>query len=635
MKINFKSRSRSAYALIIVLFMSLIAVIILGGTLKRTYGVAAMNSRAVDMMNSQNAAEAAMEMVFSRMQYDFQSAGGMAMVSNNLSLYRGLYPQTSQDPYWGNFQFSDAQGTWNSKTYVSQIGTFTGPLPTAYSNRSTFKSPVYRIVSNAKLLHGNSGAVGAAQEDIMLALIPLTDFAIFYNGLLEFSTCATMTVNGAVHSNTNIYVGAGNTATLTFNSSVTSSGIVSAPANDGQNIWGNPTNYNSSWNTTFNSTPNFINHNATIQISINMTNTHSLIDVPATNDSATVTGQQRLYNQAQVQITVSNLISTDPFISNVVVSVKVQKAPTSSDVPGADATPTIVNFTNVNINTASAALYAQFPFLTLTNIFYDAREKTTNVTSQVDIGLYKTWLTNSTSPVVGKFPADGSSGYPTILFVNDVRNTTTAGGKKLAVLRLVNGISPPINNGLGFSVATPNPLYLLGNYNQTNASFLGTSNTSSGTVPCAIMSDAFTVLSSAWSDYNSMHNTFGSGGGWGANETTINAAVLTGNVPSTGTDATHYSGGVHNLPRLLEDWSGDYLWINTSMINLYASTKATGQFINPGLGSYYVPPTRKFSYDNNFSDPAKVPPGIPCALVALRYNWATPPPNTITYNVTP
>ena len=70
-------------------------------------------------------------------------------------------------------------------------------------------SPIYRIVSNAKPLKSNSGATGTAQEDVMLALVPLTDYAIFYNGLLEFSTCATMTVNGAVHSNTNIFVGDG------------------------------------------------------------------------------------------------------------------------------------------------------------------------------------------------------------------------------------------------------------------------------------------------------------------------------------------------------------------------------------------------------------------------------------------
>ncbi len=206
MKINRKTLSVSAYALATVLVMTGVAMMILGGTLGRTYGVARMNSRAVDLMNSQNAAEAAIEIVFSRMQYDFQSASGLGLVNANLSSYRDCYPRTTQDPYWGNFQFSDAQGNAN-KTYVQKIATFTGNLPTAYSNRSTSLAPIYRITSNAKPLKGTSGVTGTAQEDVMLALVPLTAYAIFYNGLLEFSTCATMTVNGAVHSNTNIYVG--------------------------------------------------------------------------------------------------------------------------------------------------------------------------------------------------------------------------------------------------------------------------------------------------------------------------------------------------------------------------------------------------------------------------------------------
>src|ERR1700755_1349293 len=108
MKIKFKLNSRSAYALLVVLFMAIVPVIILGGTLARTYGVARMNSRAVDMMGAQNAAEAAMEMVFARMQYDFQSAGGLGMVTTNLGNYRNLYPTSTQDAYWANFQFSDA-----------------------------------------------------------------------------------------------------------------------------------------------------------------------------------------------------------------------------------------------------------------------------------------------------------------------------------------------------------------------------------------------------------------------------------------------------------------------------------------------------------------------------------------------
>lgn len=631
MKIRFKSQLRSGYALLTVLVMILVATMILGGTLKRTYGVANMNSRAVDLMTSQNAAEAAVELVFSRMQWDFQSGGGLGTVITcvNNGTYQGLYPNNTQDSFWSNFQFSD--GTTPNKTYVAKIGTFNGNLPNSYSNRTTVGAPIYRIMSNARRVKGPSGVVGTAQEDVILALIPLTAYAIFYNGLLEFSTCATMKVNGSVHSNTNIYVGAGGGATLTFNTTVTATGIVEAPPNNGAS-WGSGssiTNYNSSWSTTFNGPTNFVNNLSSVQVSINMTNTHSLIDVPTVDDSATILGQQRLYNQAQIILTVSNLNTTDLYTSNVVVAVKVQKAPDASSVPGADTVPTILAFTNPTI----ATLTNNFPFLSLSNLFYDKREGKTNITTQIDLGKYKTWLTNASSPVVTKFPADGSAGYPTILFINDTRNTTTS-PKKMDVVRITNGVSPPPNGGLGFSIATPNPLYILGHYNQTVNGNLGTTNTATGTVPCALMSDALTILSANWSDSVSMTTGYStSSGSWDAQDTTVNAAILTGIVPSTGTDSMHFSGGVHNLPRLLQDWSSRTLTLNTSIINLYNSSIATGTFVNPG--TYYNPPTRNFSYDLNFSDPTKVPPGIPCALVALRYHWATPPPKTTSYNVTP
>jgi hypothetical protein len=146
------------------------------------------------------------------------------------------------------------------------------------------------------------------------------------------------------------------------------------------------------------------------------------------------------------------------------------------------------------------------------------------------------------------------------------------------------------------------------------------------------MSDALTILSGAWNDSKSSSSYTGRP----ASDTTVNAAILTGVVPSTGTSSTQFSGGVHNLPRLLEDWNSPStrtLWLNTSIMNLFNSKIATHQFVNPG--TYYDPPTRKFSYDLNFLDPAKQPPGVPCALVLVRLNWAVPPPNNVAYNVTP
>jgi hypothetical protein len=88
---------------------------------------------------------------------------------------------------------------------------------------------------------------------------------------------------------------------------------------------------------------------------------------------------------------------------------------------------------------------------------------------------------------------------------------------------------------------------------------------------------------------------------------------------------------VMNLPRLLEDWQtgSKVLTLNTSIVNLYNSAMATSQFQNPG--HYYNAPTRQISFDNNFMNYAKQPPGTPTLGVIQRSTWATWPPNTTSY----
>jgi hypothetical protein len=270
------------------------------------------------------------------------------------------------------------------------------------------------------------------------------------------------------------------------------------------------------------------------------------------------------------------------------------------------------------------ALATNFPFLTTTNTFTDQREGKTVLTTQVDLGAYKQWIATNSS-VLSKFPV-GSGTYPTILFAADNRTNSAS---QLSGIRITNGITPPFNGGLGFSLATPNPLYVWGNYNCTNASYLGTTNTIA-TVPSALMSDALTILSAAWKDSASGSSVSSR---TASSASTVNAALLSGVVPSTGTSSSTFSGGVHNYPRLLENWSSSTLWLNTSLISLFNSTKANAVFQNPGV--YYNPPTRKFSYDLNFLNPAKQPPGIPTALVFIRNSYAVPPPNNVAYNAAP
>jgi hypothetical protein len=340
-------------------------------------------------------------------------------------------------------------------------------------------------------------------------------------------------------------------------------------------------------------------------------NLHAIIDMPHNGeDPNSMLGRQRYYNQAQTVL----------LVSNTAVTMKIQ-ASLNDQVPGADPSPLLLTSTNT-----PTSLATNFPFLTTSNSFSDQRESKTVLTTQIDVGKYATWIKTNSS-ILSKFPA-GSGTYPTILYVADNRTTTSS---QITAVRLTNGIAPPANGGLGWSVATPDPLYVLGHYNCTNSAYLGTTNTTVS-LPCALMSDALTILSPSWKDSQST-NSYTTRT---ASDTTVNAAILTGIVPSTGSTSSTFSGGVHNLPRLLEDWNSPStrtLTLNTAIMNLFNSEIATHVFVNPG--TYYDPPTRKFSYDLNFQDPAKQPPGIPCALVLVRLNWAVPPANTITYNVTP
>ena len=594
----FTHGTRAGYALLMVMAVTAVATLVLAATMGRTLTNASANNRSNEYTVNINAAEAAVEKVVARMGYDFQNYG-LGAVYGNVSLYQAGIP--NEDPYWNKFTFSDGNGHVN-QTYTAMLtNNYTGPLPSQYPGLFTARAPIYRVVSNARLAAGGV-VTGTAQEDVLLGLVPITQYAIFYNGLLEFSTCATMTVNGRVHANASIYTGT--SASLTFNGTVTSTGTISSPAWNGQGpSWADKGTYHGS--------PPSRTNVPSVALSIGTTNVHSAIDLPPTGESPTSTqGESRLRNQAQTVL----------LVSNTAVTMRIQ-ASINFQVPGADPLPILLTSTNT-----PSALATNFPFLTTTNSFTDQRESKTVLTTQIDVGKYGQWIKTNSS-ILAKFPA-GSGTYPTILYVADNRTTNSS---QITGVRLTNGIAPPANGGLGWSVATPDPLYVLGNYNCTNSSYLGTTNTTSA-MPCAFMSDALTILSGAWKDSQSTNSYTARQ----ATNTTVNAAILTGIVPSTGSSSSQFSGGVHNLPRLLEDWdtpSAKTLTLNTAIMNLFNSKIATHQFVNPG--TYYDPPTRKFSYDLNFQDPAKQPPGVPCALVLVRLNWAVPPPNKVTYNVTP
>jgi len=210
-------------------------------------------------------------------------------------------------------------------------------------------------------------------------------------------------------------------------------------------------------------------------------------------------------------------------------------------------------------------------------------------------------------------------------------------------VRLFNGENLWISGGAGklsatkgLTIATENMVYIWGNYNTTGinanppdgtASLNDTSNGYfylGNQVPASIVSDAFFPLSKTFFDSETamypddFSKRSADRSPNYAQQTSVRAAIIAGNnlsalaaSPDAGNAATgesRLSGGMHNFPRFLEDWSARWNFVG-SLIPLYHSTQAVGPY--NADSSIYGPPIRNWAFDITFTDPTKLPPSTP------------------------
>ena len=208
--------------------------------------------------------------------------------------------------------------------------------------------------------------------------------------------------------------------------------------------------------------------------------------------------------------------------------------------------------------------------------------------------------------------------------------STTVTSTKQRGVKLINGAKLPgegAASGIakGFTVVSPNTVYIQGDYNTgTTSSSSPPSNTATSYTPptdnpnpyvtgynrvaAAVVGDAVNILSNAWNDANSTSGV----GTRAATSTTINTAIVAGNVPTT---SSSYSGGIENFTRFHETWSGDYLTIYGALALLYDSAQAKG----PWSSASYSPPARRWYYDTLLQD--NNPPGFRVARTYERGHW--------------
>ncbi len=570
-------RGERGYVMVVVVFMAALSLMVMAATLSRTGATSRLNSRNNSYLECLSASEAGTERIVARMISDYRN-GGDALVTANLGQYRTNVPSASDSPYWSSFVFSDAMGNLG-RTYVQVTSNYSYvQLESQYAGLGGFATG-YRVISNARPASGQTSVVNAVQQDLQLATIPVFQFAIFYSGLLEFTWAAPFTVRGRTHSNGSIYTGS--SQNLTFEDYVTSSGTIQKKAWAGYSLgaMSGGIGYGGGSSTNVPS--------LTLPIGTNNTSSavREILNIPPSGESPTsAMGKERYYNKANMILLVSNSTVQLMLQSNYTATITLQW------------TNSLSAFVNTNVS------------------FYDAREGQTVLATEIDAGKLTKWL--ATNAAVSSVAT-----APIILYVADNRSAAS----KLESIRLVNGTTLPTS---GFTLATPNPLYVLGHYNVTNSSHLGTTNTSSS-VPASLASDALTILSSNWADSKSAYSL---GSRNKAVDTTVNAAVLTGIVPSGGADGSSpFSGGVMNVPRLLEDWGNGskHLTLNTSLVNLFNSARALGAWDTPGV--FYYAPSRDFSFDLNFKNPSRLPPGTPQLGTFIRGRWYNAPAGVTNY----
>ena len=232
---------------------------------------------------------------------------------------------------------------------------------------------------------------------------------------------------------------------------------------------------------------------------------------------------------------------------------------------------------------------------------------------QIDMNLLQRWLTNdvnTNTAVTSGYEYDMLKNFHTDSHISSVYvyNSVPLTTSQLPAVRVINGAQLPHPGGStrGFTVATPFPIYVYGDYNSQNNGLLASGTNTVNTLPGALMGDSITILSDGWSDNNTTKLPF-------ASSTTVNAAMLVGIVPSNPNISGNYSGGLENYLRLLEAWdSSTALTFNGSMVALFYSQYATNSW--QPTGNYYNAPKRNWAFDLNFQNAAKVPPLTPSVV---------------------
>lgn len=484
-------------------------------------------------------------------------------------------------------------GRRTAKTYISEEPSnpliLTIPPGERYQN---LNAQEYRYTATSKALGVDDKTEALLELRFKSRLVPLFQFAAFYNKDLEILPGPAMTLTGPVHTNGDLYLNSENS--LTINGQVTTAGsLYRGRKNDAS----------------CRSTPVRIYDPTTARSLYSTCPSRRLI----VNSDLTPYNNMIQHRVAQVTVPEPEVFDATPgavYWDNadlrLVLRLNAGGTPdTSNSATGVE----VRNADNSVNGAATAAVHACTGAVSgrpigTHNSLYNFREATSIRMLDVDVrALFECLYLNSWFGT-GKRLDDQTEGGLVFHFSVSGVNSATYNNYGVRVrnaqqLQANTAAAPDVR---GVSFISDQAFYTMGHFNST------------GKIPAAIMADSLNVLSTNWSDANS---NLALSSRTAAN-TTINAAFLagtdtTGNNEGVAGQGGAYNGGLENYPRFHENWSGRTLTYRGSFVSLGRPRHVQGLW----SAQSYNPPGRDWNYDTSFNNAANLPPITP-RFVYLR-----------------
>jgi Tfp pilus assembly protein PilX len=531
---NLKNQNGMAVAtvLVLLLMISLAAVLMLNETNKEI----AISGNEARSVNSFWAAEAGAEKAMSIVRTSYQSYGvppsPLPCDTFTLGNYTVTYGTVDNGPA---VQSQLTDGSYTSLYALVKTFTITSE---GVENKTGERSKITQVVQDA--------------------LVPIYQFAVFYEGDLEIHPGPLMTLAGRVHTNSNMYLGSDNL--LNIDSYTTAAGNIyhdrkggaglplgagDVKIKDAGGIYQNMQNPDGSW----------LDSRSSDWTTASVARWGGRVE-------------DRLHGATKLNLPIVKLGENIDLIKR-----------------GTGNPDSYEHLAGLKLVEDGHAWYKEsdstwsdvttmLPSGTVTTtMFFDAREGKYVTSKDIDIGKLNT---------SGYFPSNG------------VIYASTSSG----VARLKNSSQV----GAPLTVASDNPLYIWGDFNTVDKK------------PASLMADALTILSNSWDDSKSdqsLNNRV-------ASNTTVNCCFMTGN-QNTGEGTSRYNGGLENVLRFLEKWDNKTVTFKGSIVDLWNSKQATGSW---SCGGYYTPPSRNWQFDTDLLDPANLPPATPKLNILNKTSWS-------------